>query len=524
MALTTWYSAGTVSVDNGSAIVTGTGTLWGDDVIMPGDLFCDPAQPAVPPQRVKEVTADGTLELWAPWPGTTLTDAAYEIRYVGIIERSTAQTRKVLEQLGEVDAYFDLQVDELADRAAYDDQPAGYRVLVSNTGDGRSAIYSKNSATSADWSDPAFVTGGSIDVTVGTVSELVFGATPTVEGTPGAGSLELDFGLPGGPALSVGTITRGDAAVTSSPVTGGYELSFVIPSQVAQGDYAGGAAYVAGDVVQYAGSSWTALQATTGNAPPTLPTTNNAFWQLQAQKGNDGAGTVTSLSGGAGIQIDSADPTIPVISAIIASQAEAEAGTEVAKLMTPERVAQAIVALSDSWFVQPVGVPIPLQSDLTGVAEPPTDNALYRYIKLTASDAYNGGVLTSESISGSAPLVQATAVIDDAESPLNGQTVRLINTERRVLRAGSAGTVQNDAMQQITGTLSRVGSNRILFNGGSGAFSMPSGSESFIDVGSGSTGPYNGNVSFDSADSANARTGDETRSKNIGVDYYMRIR
>ena len=34
-----------------------------------------------------------------------------------------------------------------------------------------------------------------------------------------------------------------------------------------------------------------ALQATTGNAPPTLPATENAYWSLLAVKGQDGAGT-----------------------------------------------------------------------------------------------------------------------------------------------------------------------------------------------------------------------------------------
>lgn len=49
------------------------------------------------------MTGNGELELWTGWPGGDLTAASYEIRYVGIIERFTAQTRKVLEDLGEID-------------------------------------------------------------------------------------------------------------------------------------------------------------------------------------------------------------------------------------------------------------------------------------------------------------------------------------------------------------------------------------------------------------------------------------
>lgn len=65
-----------------------------------------------------------------------------------------------------------------------------------------------------------------------------------------------------------------------------------------KGLYSGATAYVENDVVRDQSSSWLALQATTGNAPPTLPTTSNAYWELMAEKGADGAGsgTVTSVA------------------------------------------------------------------------------------------------------------------------------------------------------------------------------------------------------------------------------------
>jgi hypothetical protein len=264
MALPTWYSTGTVSVESGSTTVTVTDGFWGDDAIMPGDLFCDPAQPLVPPQRVKEVTGNAELELWAPWPGGDIEDGAYEIRYVGIIERSTAQTRKVLEQLGEVSAYYDVQVDALADRDAYDARPTGYRVLVSDIGDGRAAIYSKASSVEGDWTDPAYFSGP-------------IGLTPTIE---------------------IGSVTTGqpgtDADVEVTPTAGGVELDFTIPAGEGfafEGTYSGATAYAKGDVVRDNGSSWVALLSTTGNAPPVLPTTINAYWELIAAKGQDGAGT-----------------------------------------------------------------------------------------------------------------------------------------------------------------------------------------------------------------------------------------
>lgn len=54
---------------------------------------------------------------------------------------------------------WDVQVADISARAAYDGSAAGFSVLVSDTGSGRAAVYTKNSATSADWSDPAYYTG-----------------------------------------------------------------------------------------------------------------------------------------------------------------------------------------------------------------------------------------------------------------------------------------------------------------------------------------------------------------------------
>jgi len=54
--------------------------------------------------------------------------------------------------------------------------------------------------------------------------------------------------------------------------------------------------YVLNNIVEYNGSSYIALQETTGNTPPALPTKRNAYWQLLAQRGVDGAGSVSSVA------------------------------------------------------------------------------------------------------------------------------------------------------------------------------------------------------------------------------------
>lgn len=183
----------------------------------------------------------------------------------------------------------------------------------------------------------------------------------------------------------------------------------------------------------------------------------------------------------------------------------------------------------DVWAFQPIGVPIPVQKDITGVSAPPVDQA-YRYILLSAGETgagkYNNGVLGSESVTGSAPLVLATAAVTLAGSPLVGQTIRLINTERRFLRAGSTGTVENDQMQQITGEI-RSGMHAAA---AIGMLNTPAGAIStFGNINNAypspvSTSTIADGISFNSANSPNARAGTETRSKNIGVEYYMRIK
>jgi hypothetical protein len=156
---------------------------------------------------------------------------------------------------------------------------------------------------------------------------------------------------------------------------------------------------------------------------------------------------------------------------------------------------------------------------LTGIVEPPL-NASFRYIKLTAGQSgageYNESVLTGETVTGTAPLLVATAVIALSNSPINGQTVNLINSEGRYIKPGiTSGTVADDQMQQITGTMNRVIGNQTT----TGAISR-------IDIGQlaavGSS-YTSSDISFDSSDSPDARTGNSTDVKHIQYTYYMRI-
>ncbi|MCD1264556.1 hypothetical protein B5M44_24110 [Shinella sumterensis] len=171
------------------------------------------------------------------------------------------------------------------------------------------------------------------------------------------------------------------------------------------------------------------------------------------------------------------------------------------------------------WLSKGIGEFYVADDNVAGVDIPPTNSSLYRFVELTSgltgSGQYNEGCLGSESVSGSAPLVLATALVSLAGSPMNGQTIRLINTERRMLRAGSAGTLQNDAIQNVTGTIS--GGQEALT--GTGPFTTgANGVANRPNNGTASTNAVNFDLSLV------ARTDTETRMKNIGVRIFRRIK
>lgn len=71
---------------------------------------------------------------------------------------------------------------------------------------------------------------------------------------------------------------------------------------------------------------------------------------------------------------------------------------------------------------------VPVGAEIAFDTPPPTDDPRFRFVKLTYNDAYNTGLLTSQTLSGSAPELVSTAVISAVKSPINGQTIHLKNT------------------------------------------------------------------------------------------------
>jgi hypothetical protein len=164
--------------------------------------------------------------------------------------------------------------------------------------------------------------------------------------------------------------------------------------------------------------------------------------------------------------------------------------------------AAALRAMVDSI---PIGGYVTVQGDLVGAGVPDQD----RYIRLVSGLAgvggYNEGKLTTESVSGISPLINATAVISDPESPLDGQTVRLLETEERFLRAGNPGQMQDSQLELHS---HGMGSMAAEYADGAYTRMLGSASNGVQSTTAGSTGNF----------------GSETRPRNIGVAVYMRIK
>jgi hypothetical protein len=320
MANTTWYGDGTATVAVGSRTVTGTDTGWLTEVagltpIKVGDKFgIHVGRPIV----IEQIISDTELLLADDWPGPAQTDAPYKVELTSPTIAAVEAMRRLLASLsnGNLDSLseitignddipigigpgvfgtinkasliqgvdYDVFVPNLAGRAAYNGAAAGFAVLVIDIGDGRSALYLKNSATSGDWSAPSYVTGP------------VGPAGVNQRGNYSAGTAYAirDIVQYGGSTWIAKVATTGNAPPTLPTTENTQWILFArsgTPGVVDRGTYSGATAYEANDIVLNNGSTWLALQPTTGNAPPVLPAESNAYWRLFARKGTDGTGT-----------------------------------------------------------------------------------------------------------------------------------------------------------------------------------------------------------------------------------------
>lgn len=227
--MTTPYSAGTISLTNGSAVVTGIGTAWQTALIAGGTIY---VQAAGNPLPILTVDSNTQITAALKWTGATGTysyalirDTAHDAQ---LVANATALARLLAGM--EAGTIFKYNAEgDTAGRSFYDGRPKGFAYLDISVNPAR--LWIKSADAAGNWAGPFVYAQGA-------------------QGIPGPAGL-VNW----------------------------------------RGNYAAGTAYARNDGVYHNGSAFIALQATTGNAPPVLPTTSNAWWSVMAVKGSDGAGT-----------------------------------------------------------------------------------------------------------------------------------------------------------------------------------------------------------------------------------------
>lgn len=273
--MTALYTSGTISLVNGSAVITGIGTAWATSLIVGGTVHVEaegnplPILPDDSAGASEHPITDTQMTAAIKWQGATGTykyalvrentytaqQAANATTVSELLRRMNNPTIAALAGVQGVQDHLilltgpstatiiprtsliqgieaDATVETPAGLSTYESEAAGFIVLVSNAGNQRAALYFKKSATAGDWSAPAFLTG--------------------------------EQGIQG---------NVGPQGITW------------------RGEWNGASAYVKYDVVQNNKSAWIALRANTNVTPPVLPTTANADWELFARAGVDGTGT-----------------------------------------------------------------------------------------------------------------------------------------------------------------------------------------------------------------------------------------
>ena len=152
-------------------------------------------------------------------------------------------------------------------------------------------------------------------------------------------------------------------------------------------------------------------------------------------------------------------PALDIGPIYIIGQGPAEWVTSQYKVLVPD-----FPSIAD---LQLLGTPI--GGYITPYTAPPTNDPRFRYVLCTAGEdgpgGYNEGILTGETVTGSAPLVVATATVSLAGSPFDGLTIHHINTEGRFVGAGEAEAFENDTIQgHAIQSYGRSGGGGILAN------------------------------------------------------------
>lgn len=113
---------------------------------------------------------------------------------------------------------------------------------------------------------------------------------------------------------------------------------------------------------------------------------------------------------------------------------------------------------------------VPIGAEIAFDTPPPTNDPRFRFVKLTADDAYNGSFLNNKVVSGTAPNLVVKMTVNSALSPINGQQIEMLNTMGAIPTPGlTSGVIIPDAIRNFTGSF--LGSDKSNPSGATGVFS-----------------------------------------------------
>lgn len=123
---------------------------------------------------------------------------------------------------------------------------------------------------------------------------------------------------------------------------------------------------------------------------------------------------------------------------------------------------------------------VPIGTEMAFDTPPPTNDPRFRFVKLTADDAYNDSLLNNKIISGTSPNLIVKMTINSSLSPINEQQVSMLNTMGAIHSpAETSGVIIQDAIRNLTGEVSNISKTYSTNGTGTGVFvKIPS--ESFI--------------------------------------------
>lgn len=170
------------------------------------------------------------------------------------------------------------------------------------------------------------------------------------------------------------------------------------------------------------------------------------------------------------------------------------------------------------WLGTPIG------GYITPKVAPPTDDPRFRYVLCTAgqtgSGGYNEGILTSESVSGSSPLIVATATVDLDGSPFDGESIHLINTEGRFVGAGESEAFEDDSFQSHVMELRNLVNTTTIREA---ATSGSGGQSVFVDGNLSSNARFQARTFVSDGVNGTPRTGNHTQPRAHRLPHYRRI-